>query len=85
MMESRFELKIFGSDIMIKFIEPYSSTKGTLIEEVCSRLIKPTTQAYLGNVGLLTCPFNCGIIVQTRVQREGSPNIVQGPEVLIPY
>jgi hypothetical protein len=39
---------------MIKSIEPYSSTKGTLREEVCSRLIKPTTQVYLGNVGLLT-------------------------------
>jgi len=41
-------------DTMIKSIEPYSSTKGTLREEVCSRLIKPTTQVYLGNVGLLT-------------------------------
>jgi len=39
---------------MIKSIEPYSSTKGTLREEVCSRLIKPTTQVYLGNMGLLT-------------------------------
>jgi hypothetical protein len=39
---------------MIKFIEPYSSTKGTLREDVCSRLIKPTTQVYIGNVGLLT-------------------------------
>jgi hypothetical protein len=39
---------------MIKSIESYSSTKGTLREEVCSRLIKPTTQVYLGNVGLLT-------------------------------
>jgi hypothetical protein len=29
-------------------------SKGTLREEVCSRLIKPTTQAYLGNVELLT-------------------------------
>jgi len=44
---------------MIKSIEPYSSTKGTLREEVCSRFIKPTTQVYLGNVGLLTSPnFN---------------------------
>jgi hypothetical protein len=24
------------------------------MEDICSRLIKPTTQAYLGNVGLLT-------------------------------
>jgi len=39
---------------LIKFIEPYTSTKGTLREEVCSRLIKPTSQAYLGNVRLLT-------------------------------
>jgi hypothetical protein len=39
---------------MIKSIEPYSSTKGILREEVCLRLIKPTTQVYLGNVGLLT-------------------------------
>jgi hypothetical protein len=39
---------------LIKSSEPYSSTKGTLREEVCSRLIKPTTQVYLGNVGLLT-------------------------------
>jgi len=29
---------------MIKSIEPYSSTKCTLKEEVCSRLIKPTIQ-----------------------------------------
>jgi hypothetical protein len=69
---------------VIKSIEPYSSTKGTLREEVCSRLIKPTTQVYLGNVGLLTRPLTCGTIVQTRVQREGRPNIVQGPEALIP-
>jgi hypothetical protein len=39
---------------LIKSIEPYSSTKGTLRKEICSRLIKPTTQVYLGNVGLLT-------------------------------
>jgi hypothetical protein len=70
---------------LIKSLEPYSSTKGTLREEVCSRLIKPTTQVYLGNVGLLTRPLTCGTIVQTRVQREGRPNIVQGPEALIPY
>jgi hypothetical protein len=69
---------------LIKFIEPYSSTKGTLREEVCSRLIKPTTQAYHGNVGLLIHPLTFGNIVQTRVQREGSPNIIQGPEILIP-
>jgi hypothetical protein len=42
------------SDTMKKSIEPYSSTKGILREEVCSRLTKPTTQVYLGNVGLLT-------------------------------
>jgi hypothetical protein len=35
---------------MIKFIEPYSFTKSTLKEEICSRLIQPTTQVYLGNV-----------------------------------
>jgi subtilisin family serine protease len=39
---------------LIKFIEPYSSTKDTLREEVCLRFIKPTTQVYLGNVRLLT-------------------------------
>jgi hypothetical protein len=44
----------WSSDTMIKSSEPYSSTKGTLRKEVCSRLIKPTTQAYLGNVRLLT-------------------------------
>jgi hypothetical protein len=38
---------------MIKSIESYYFTKGTLREEVCLRLIKPTTQVYLGNVGLL--------------------------------
>jgi hypothetical protein len=70
---------------LIKSIEPYSSTKGTLREEICLRLIKPTTQVYLGNVGLLTRPLTCGTIVQTRVQREGRPNIVQGPEALIPW
>jgi hypothetical protein len=78
----RTETEVF--DTMIKSIEPYSSTKGTLREEVCSRLIKPTTQVYLGNVGLLTRPLTCGTIVQTRVQREGRPNIVQGLEALIP-
>jgi hypothetical protein len=39
---------------MIKSIESYYFTKGTLREEVCLRLIKLTTQVYLGNVGLLT-------------------------------
>jgi len=39
---------------MIKSIKPYSSTKGTLRKEVCSKLIKPTTQVYLDNVRLLT-------------------------------
>jgi hypothetical protein len=70
--------------ILIKFIEPYSSTKDTLREEVCSRLIKFTTQVYLGNVRLLTLPLTCGTIVQTREQRKGMSNIVQGPEALIP-
>jgi hypothetical protein len=70
---------------VIKSIEPYSFTKGTFREEVCSRLIKPTTQVYLGNVGLLTRPLTCDTIVQTRVQREGRPNIVQGPEAIEPY
>jgi hypothetical protein len=69
---------------MINSIEPYSSTKGTLREEVYSRLIKPTTQVYLGNMRLLTRPLTCGTIVQTRVQRKGRPNIVQVPEALIP-
>jgi len=32
-------------DTMIKSIEPYFSIKGTLREEVCSRLINPTIQA----------------------------------------
>jgi hypothetical protein len=54
--------------ILIKFIEPYSSTKSTLKEKVCSRLIKPITQVYLDNVGLLTRPLTCGTIVQTCVQ-----------------
>jgi hypothetical protein len=69
---------------MIMSIKPYSPKKGTSREEVYSRLIKPTTQVYLGNVGLLTRPLTCGTIVQTRVQREGRPNIVQGPKALIP-
>jgi hypothetical protein len=43
-----------GSDTILKSLEPYSFPKGTLREEVCSRLIKSTTHAYLGNVGLLT-------------------------------
>jgi len=43
-----------GSETMITSIEPYSFPKGVLREEVCSRLIKPTTQTYLDNVGLLT-------------------------------
>jgi len=65
---------------MIKSIEPYFSTKFTLREDVYSRLIKPTTQAYIGNVRLLTRFLTCCIIVQTLVQREGIPNIVQNPE-----
>jgi hypothetical protein len=44
------------SDIMIKSIEPYFFTKGILREEVYSRFIKPTAEAYLGNVRLLTRP-----------------------------
>jgi hypothetical protein len=47
--------------MVLKSLEPYSFPKGTSREEVCSRLIKPTTQAYLGNVGLLTRPLTCGI------------------------
>jgi len=39
---------------VLKSLEPYSFPKGTSREEVCSRLIKPTTQVYLGNVRLLT-------------------------------
>jgi hypothetical protein len=69
---------------MIKSIEPYSSTKDTLREYVCSRLIKPTTQVCLGNVELLICLLTCGTIVQTRVQQKGRPNIVQSLEALIP-
>jgi hypothetical protein len=69
---------------VINSIKPYSSIKDTLREEICLRLIKPTTQARLGNVGLLTRPLTCGTIVQTRVQWEGRPNIVQDPKALIP-
>jgi len=39
-----------GSDTILKSLEPYSFTKGISKEEVCSRLIKPTTQTYLDNV-----------------------------------
>jgi hypothetical protein len=67
-----------------KFIEPYSSTKCTLKEEVSLRLLKLTTQAYLGNVRLLTHLLTCGTIVQTCVQWEGRPNIVQAPKAMIP-
>jgi len=49
-------MSIIKEVLLIKSIELYSSTKGTLREEVCSRLIKPTTQVYLGNVRLLTAP-----------------------------
>jgi len=69
---------------MMKSIEPYSFTKSTLRKYVCSRLIKPTIQIYIGNVGLLALPLTCGTIVQTRVQWEERPKIVQGPETLIP-
>jgi hypothetical protein len=44
----------------------------------------PTTQVYLGNMRLLTRPLTCDTFVQTRVQWEGRPNIVQGTEALIP-
>jgi len=47
---------------MIKSIEPYSSTKCTLWEKVCSRLKKPTIQLYFGNVGLLTRPLTCALL-----------------------
>jgi hypothetical protein len=62
--------------ILIKSIEPYSFTKDTLREEVCLRLINPTTQVYLGNVELLTRPLTCSTIVQIHVQWEGRPNII---------
>jgi hypothetical protein len=42
--------------MLIKSIDSYSSTKGTLREDVCLRLIKPTTQVYLNNVTLNTAP-----------------------------
>jgi hypothetical protein len=51
----------------LKSLEPYSFPKGTSREEICSRLIKPTTQAYLGNVGLLTRPLTCGIFLAKHV------------------
>jgi hypothetical protein len=51
-------LKSWSFDTMIKSNEPYSSTKGTLRKEVCSRLIKPTTQTYPSNVGLLKVHVN---------------------------
>jgi hypothetical protein len=40
--------------LLLKSLEPYTFPKGTSREEVCSRLIKPTTQANRDNVGLLT-------------------------------
>jgi len=46
---------------LLKSLELYSFPKGTSKKEVCSGLIKPTTQAYLGNVGLLTRPLTCSI------------------------
>jgi hypothetical protein len=55
--EKAQQLEGTGSDTMLKPIEPYSSTKGTLKEEVCSRLIKSTTKAYLDNVKLLPVIF----------------------------
>jgi len=51
----------WSSDTIIKSIESYSSTKDTLREEVCSRLIKPTTQTYLSNVGLLIVDIKIGL------------------------
>jgi hypothetical protein len=56
--------------VLIKSIEPYSSTKGTLREEVCSRLIKPTTQVYLGNVGLLTGLTNLMVDLQKKKKKK---------------
>jgi hypothetical protein len=50
--------------------------KATLSEKVCSRLIKPTIQTCLSNVGLLTRLTTCYTIVQTCVQREEMLNIV---------
>jgi hypothetical protein len=55
------DIRIYRPFILLKSLEPYSFPKGTSREEVCSRLIKLTTQAYLGNVGLLTRPLTCGI------------------------
>jgi len=53
--------------LLLKSLEPYSFPKGTSREEVCSRLIKPTTQANLDNVGLLTRPLMCGIFLAKHV------------------
>jgi hypothetical protein len=44
-------LRLYNNHIYIKFIEPYSSTKSTLKENVCSmNFIKPITHAYIDNV-----------------------------------
>jgi hypothetical protein len=69
------ELKVLSLNPLLKSLEAYSFTKGTLREKVYSRLIKPTTQAYLGNVGLLTRPLICSIILAKyvfNIGREGS-------------
>jgi hypothetical protein len=42
--------------IIVKSNEPYSFTKGTLREDVCSMLIKSTTQAYLSNLKHFNTP-----------------------------
>jgi len=64
------------SDIMIKSIEPYFFTKGILREEVYSRFIKPITEAYLGNVRLLTGPhvwYYCPNMCTTGVKAQHCP------------
>jgi hypothetical protein len=63
---------------MIKSIEPYSSKKCTLREEVCSRLIKPTTQVYLDNVGLLTLGRTCKVKVRRGVPAAPPPMVKLG-------
>jgi hypothetical protein len=43
-----------SSDTILNSLELYLFSKGSSRKKVCSRLIKPTTQIYLGNIGLLT-------------------------------
>jgi hypothetical protein len=76
-------LKGTCSDTMIKFIKHYSFTKGTLKKEVCLRLIKPTTQVYTGNVGLLTCSkLMTSVLIEERTQwLINSPSLVNLSDV----